>query len=339
MEKVTRNSNIELLRIIAIILVLVIHASFRALGIPTQEEISTSPYSSFLRFFSQSISMVCVNLFILISGWFRINTKPAKVAELIFQVFFYCTLIYIIISLMGITNFSISRWIRLFYLNGSYWFIKAYLFLYILSPLLNLYVENSSQKQMLYFLISFFVFQTVFDCIVDTPWLGAGYSPFSFIGLYLLAQYLRRYSHHKLIKTKAIIYLMIYCSTVLIAPLLSILAPFKMSYYYYYSSPIVIISSLSLFLFFCYLKIQSNIINWIAISSFSVYLVHSCPLIFDIYYIRQIQEWHNSLSLMQFLQKIVLFITCIFIVSILFDKIRIYIWNIICRYVINYVKF
>lgn len=337
MKKGTRNSNIELLRITAILLVLVIHASFRSLGVPTQEEISTIPFTSFLRFLSQSISMVCVNLFILISGWFGITTKPAKVAELLFQVFFFCTIIYIVIIQMGITDFSVSRWIRLFYFNGSYWFVKAYLFLYLISPMLNVFAENTTKKQMTIFLICFFSFQTLFDCIADTPWLGAGFSPILFIGLYLLAQYLRRYLYHHITKIKAKTFLLSYCLTVLIAPLISITAPFKMSYCYYYSSPIVIISSVSLFLLFTQIKIQSKLINWMAISGFAVYIIHSCPLIFDIIFVRQILEWHSNLSLFKFLLNSALFIIIIFILSILADKVRIYIWKLICRY-LNYLS-
>ena len=46
-----RDSNMELLRIIAMLLVLIVHANFKALGVPSQIDVITIPFPSFLRFF------------------------------------------------------------------------------------------------------------------------------------------------------------------------------------------------------------------------------------------------------------------------------------------------
>lgn len=50
--KKERLSNFELLRIIAMFLVLVVHADFFALGAPNREDVITEPLSSFGRYFS-----------------------------------------------------------------------------------------------------------------------------------------------------------------------------------------------------------------------------------------------------------------------------------------------
>jgi len=55
MDVKKRDSNLELLRIIAMLFVLMVHASFRALDAPTEEDIAVAPLSSFLRFFSESV--------------------------------------------------------------------------------------------------------------------------------------------------------------------------------------------------------------------------------------------------------------------------------------------
>lgn len=52
-----RDSNFELLRIIAMFLVMITHATFLALGVPTYEDSINIPYSSFASF--------CLNLFLL----------------------------------------------------------------------------------------------------------------------------------------------------------------------------------------------------------------------------------------------------------------------------------
>ena len=63
-DKKTRDSNMELLRIISMLLVLVVHASFKSLGTPDADDICNYPVSSVLRFFSESFSAICVNVFI-----------------------------------------------------------------------------------------------------------------------------------------------------------------------------------------------------------------------------------------------------------------------------------
>lgn len=90
-----RDSNFELLRIIAMFLVMITHATFLALGVPTYEDSINIPYSSFGIFLSQSFSTACVNIFVLLSGWFGIKVNLKRFSEFIFQVFFFTSIIFI----------------------------------------------------------------------------------------------------------------------------------------------------------------------------------------------------------------------------------------------------
>jgi len=83
-----RDSNIELLRIISMLLVMIVHADYLALGAPSVEEISTSYSSSFVRAYIEALSCICVNVFILISGWFGVRPKIVRLIEFVFQVLF-----------------------------------------------------------------------------------------------------------------------------------------------------------------------------------------------------------------------------------------------------------
>lgn len=64
----TRASNMELLRLVAMFLVMVTHAVHLSLGILTSEKWFGSPLPTFLRMFVSQCSFVCVNVFVLISG-------------------------------------------------------------------------------------------------------------------------------------------------------------------------------------------------------------------------------------------------------------------------------
>ena len=84
-----RESNFELLRIIAMFMVLILHADFQALGAPTRADIISSPITSTLKVFFEMASIVAVNVFILISGWFGIRPSIKGFCKFAFQYLFF----------------------------------------------------------------------------------------------------------------------------------------------------------------------------------------------------------------------------------------------------------
>lgn len=188
MTKKVRQSNVELLRIITMILVMIVHANFRALSAPTVADAATAPSSTFLRFLTESFSIICVNVFVLISGWFGIKFNWKKLTEFLFQVLFYGFIIYVIISII---NPERLKALKVVFMTGpkNYWFVKCYLFLYIISPILNAFVEKASKNEFKTLLILFFTMQTIYGWATDgATWYNKGYSGISFAGLYLLAR-------------------------------------------------------------------------------------------------------------------------------------------------------
>lgn len=63
-----RQSNVELLRIIAMFLILLVHADFYSLGEPSYTDITSESLDTFLRIFFEVISIPAVNIFVMISG-------------------------------------------------------------------------------------------------------------------------------------------------------------------------------------------------------------------------------------------------------------------------------
>lgn len=188
----TRQSNMELLRIVATFLVLVAHADFYALGTPTALDAQTAPISTFLRFFTESISIVSVNVFVLISGWFGIRPSIRGVGNFLFQCFFYKFAIYGLFLAWGLAAFNAREVAECLYMTRWDWFVKAYFGLYILSPVLNAFVEKATARQMACVVGSFFLFQTLYAWVsVAALDFRNGYSTLSIIGLYLLARYVR----------------------------------------------------------------------------------------------------------------------------------------------------
>ena len=83
-----RDSNFELLRIVAMVLVMLVHVNYAALGGVTHEELLATPWTGFVRILCEQLCIICVNLFILLSGWFGIRPTLGKLASLLFQVLF-----------------------------------------------------------------------------------------------------------------------------------------------------------------------------------------------------------------------------------------------------------
>lgn len=343
MEEVTikkRDSNFELLRIIAMFLVMITHATFLALGVPTYEDSINIPYSSFGIFLSQSFSTACVNIFVLLSGWFGIKINLKRFSEFIFQVFFFTSIIFIglyIYSSNLIINTDALLTFFMFH-SSDYWFVKAYIGLYLFSPILNTFAERASQKQLGYFLIAFFIFQTIYGwlSIDGVQWIGGGYSAVSFFFLYLAAKYTRQYLLPDINKISQKLYITVYISIVLfIATLAFIVTRLGIPIagrLFTYTNPLVLLESLLLVIIFSRISIKSKTINWMGISCFSVYLLHANELLLRPYYGKIINNFSVTESIECFLISTTLFILGIFFISILLDKVRIAVWNIVISY-------
>ena len=330
-----RDSNMELLRIIAMLLVCIVHANFRALPVPTYEEVFTNVGSSILRYFTESVSVICVNLFVLLSGWYGIKFKFCRLKEFLLQVLFFSILgagIYYGIHPEG---FSVKDIVGHILLTGQwdYWFVKSYLGLYLFAPVLNLFVEHCDKKQFQAFLICFYVFQTVYAFVFwnGAPYLQNGYSALSFMGLYLLARYIRLYSLRIWELPRwydmAIYMCIVACNTVFSFLLQRNNLP--TGNLFYYSSPLVIVAAIHFMLFFTKFNFHSKWVNWVAGSAFAVYLLHSNSYLASNYYDAIIFKWYNELSRCSFVIYTFIFILVVFSLAICIDKLRIVLFKII----------
>ena len=329
--KKERDSNMELFRILAMFLVLVVHADFFSLGAPTSAEISTSSLSSFTRLFFESLSIGCVDMFVLLSGWYGIRPKIKSFSNFIFQCAFFLLSIYAFCLLFHLSELNIRGIMGCLLLLKWNWFIKAYLLLYILSPVINSFVESSTQKLHRNVLICFFIFQSIFSWIVNAAvFFESGYSTISFIGLYLLARYFSKYKSRWMTYDRKV-YLLVFILVSFIGAVASYaFGVFRIPYFngliFRYDSPVVILASLSLLIYFSKLHFHSKIINWIGASSFAVFLLHTNPNLCEQHFIPMIQKIYSLNEGMVCVLNIGAFLLIIYVVAILLDQIRKITW-------------
>ena len=335
MSKAPRLSNFELLRIYAIFMVLVFHSNIHTLGIPTSETVLNKPFEAFGLFSVQGISVICVNVFILLSGWFGIRPTLKGVFKLLYQVLFFLLGGYIVAILLGKASFSLNSIAWCFLLDDYAWFVKSYICLMILAPLLNSFSQNASKREYEGLLISFYIFQSIYGWATNAAsFFNYGSSVVSFCGLYLIAQYIRRFQP-RWSQYKSYIDLLIYLGIVVFCAIflvsISPISEFSSIYHslvghmYSYSSPLVIVECVFLFLFFSKLKLQSTIINFIAASCFSVLFVHGNPYIFP-YQEKVLDAYANNTYLIA-LGKVLLICAEAFILAIILDQLRKLTWE------------
>lgn len=326
----------ELLRIVSMLYVLILHANFLGIHAPTKVDLDAAPLSTFFRCFTEASAIVAVDVFVLISGWFGIRFSIKKLSSFLFQVLFFSLGFFIVFSFINPSEaFTVDRIKGIFLLNGDYWFVKAYLILFILSPVLNAFVERASQKEFLSILIAFYSFHTIYGWLMDASvaFTMNGTTGLSFIGLYMLGRYVRLFPSRltNLPKEKD---LLIYLGGVFVICCFNLL--FLAFNYnitvtgrlYSYASPVVIVSSLYLLLFFSKLSFTSKKVNWVASSCFAVYLFHCNGFFFFAYYRNVIETLYTSAySLM----GVVSYVILIFVISILLDKVRILLWDFVLK--------
>lgn len=326
-----RQSNFELLRIVAMFMVLALHANFLSFGSPTTNECIHNPFTAFTRDFLEALCICSVNVFVLISGWFSIRFSIKGLLNFLFQAVVLLLILFIIVSTLGFTP-PIKKFVIniLYQSGGAGWFVRAYVGLYILSPILNAFVNNSSKKQIDLFLICFYLFQTYY---IFSNFVANGYSIFSFIGLYILARRIKLYGCGNFAK-----YLNI--KTYLIASfLIGSLYYINKRYDFHfatqilsYANPLIILSAVSLILTFNKLNLGVKpSINRISASCFAVYILHNCSSFgFEIYkrgVLYAFEMFHGFAGFVM----IIVYLIAVFFICITIDQPRKWLWDIISR--------
>ena len=262
-----RQSNIELCRIAAILLVLIVHTTRRSLGNDV----------SFGILLLSGFSIIGVNVFVLITGYFSARPKKLSLANLLFICFFWMVL-RLIINLLSGQPIDVSF---LFFLSKSTWFIPCYLGLLFFAPFLNEYCLVASKRQLVGGVLFIFLILTWFDWVkpVSDIALGSlsGYSLLSFMAMYLLGRTIRLHGLPNWFRKGSPF---IYITCALVMALMALLMQrighqARVGWCFAYNNPIVIVSSVAFFSCFTGLKLKdSEAINHISKSTLSVLLGH-----------------------------------------------------------------
>ena len=274
-----RDSNIELLRIIAMFMITLHHFLVdpnmtyscivgRAPIFPGYE----------LATIINGFLYVGVNCFVLISGYYGIKFKWRGVYKLWLMCAFYIFCSPIIAYWLHGAQFSLWQTVHDTVFCFSYnvhWFINYYIYLLFLSPLLNFAQSSMNKKQHLYVLVLLTILSLYFGFWRhDIYWNKDGYTVGQFIYLYLIGGYIQRYV--RIEKTSRWLLFSLYLTCCIIWGVLTII---KYNYGVIghwrpvtYNNPFMLIGAIAFFMFMRTFTFHSKFVNRVAQSVLAVYL-------------------------------------------------------------------
>lgn len=344
-----RNSNIELMRIISMIFIIIYHINMHA-GFE-----KATGFTDILISIVSCLIVVHVNSYVLVTGYYQYKSKlkASKIIKLNNSMWFYKVLFLVVfLLLIKFTNINIYSSIlpvdiikTLMPLDyGIYWFIDCYLVLYIISPILNKVIQNTSKRQHFMILITLFL---LVSCIGtfgkdEIIYTRNGHSLISFIFLYFIGAYLSKYpiENEKVLNStnntqRRVLYLFLYLFSSMLTFMFSETASKFLSggtlsheigtilenQFLNYTSPSILFSSIFYFLFFTTLNIKSEKINSISKCILGVYLIHENKFLFEnIYKWIGLNTMHYNLFKLVFI--FVVLTISIFIISLAIEFIR-----------------
>lgn len=323
----TRKTNLEILRIISILMILSYEIIWNTgMGLVFDNFGITKVYSFFIQF-GRNIG---VDILIILSGYILISDTKLnifRVIKYILQTFFYSVVIYWIMILLG-NKFDIRLFLTsLFPISfKTFGIISTYIILYILHPYINIYLKKIDKSIFIKLLVITTIIWSIIPTIFDTNM--ASNDLVWFIYLYMVGSYIKLYKDDiKVNSIKYIIYsiiIMIISTTICLlldnidmSPISNKGILFNMR-----SIP-TLLSALLLFISFKSMNIKNNkVINLLGISTFGVYIIYKSQDIRDYLgnYIYTIEE--NTIS---FIPDTILLLIIVYVVCTIIEILRIYI--------------
>lgn len=201
MSEKKRMANLELLRCVAMMMVIVLHYQGKSaiLASLTGESLGDVGTAAWLL---EAFCIVAVNVYMLISGYFLCTTsfKLSRLLQLLIQVWLYSVVFGVLGAATGIiseTPVDIHYFLTLIFPVSMkhYWFLTAYVFLYLLLPFVGAAVRRMSKPQMqitvAFLLITFCVLKSILPVRLEMD--EKGYDCLWYLCVFVTAAYIRRF--------------------------------------------------------------------------------------------------------------------------------------------------
>ena len=263
MEEV-RESSFELLRLIAMFFIVLYHLLLKFIVV-----FDGAPIYLAL-FLPLHVAVIC---FVLISGYFHIKPSVRGGVKLLFPLLAF----YLPLTLYEYFRYNVEISSLLFFSKSPYWFVRTYFYLFLIAPVLNSYIDTNRRRFSLLAMLGFMAIYMGW-MMQDTS-MADGKNLILFMFLYVLGDCLK---HNKENTDKVCTIIIGGIYLFLNVALVYLYAIYPNNYIgktiwnvsYPYCSPVLILNAVLLFLLFSRLHFKSNVINRLASSVFTIYILH-----------------------------------------------------------------
>ena len=286
-------ANMELLRILAMCMVVTLHYLGKGGLLSGREEaVSTIGVLSWVL---EAFAIVAVNAYVLLSGYFLTDTgfHLKRLLSLLCQVLFYSIGIPVLMVAFGflkggeLTIYQLIQYV--FPVNmAHYWFVTAYVLMYLFTPVLNAGVKVMSKVQLkvtiVLLIIAVSLSKTILPFALETD--NEGYDVLWFLCLYLVAAYIRLYgiAFFSSMKKSLLTYLGVSIATCSLAGILLMVSRRTNSFEnfvmgsYDYNHILPLAGAVALFYVFYHITLKDNVFSRflckISPYTLGVYLLH-----------------------------------------------------------------
>ena len=341
MEKTKRESGIELLRIIIMFQIIILHlyaygnlASF------------ADNRGGLTNLFFDGLWSTCrmpVDVFMLISGYFLVSSKFdlkkvfGRGKKIYLAMLFYSLVLaafYFAITPDAITVPEIFKAFMPF-TSKEWYFLSIYLIILLLSPFINIVLQQLDKKQYLIFTGIIFFVMSVWSTlayvdgiddvvsiikIVD-PYMGKSLG--GLILFYMIGGYLRRFTSGK--DKPQFRYLALFFAFCAVDFLLYTYVPqYGDKVFGMFNNPLVVGEAITIFLFFRDIHFYSPFVNTVAGTTIGIYAIHENPYIRNMIWEASFSKKGDFLNWSEPGSYIAAFVYCIaiFVVCCLIDLLR-----------------
>lgn len=286
-----RKTNYELLRIVAMLMIIALHYLDKGGILPKlNTDFNGAGYVAWL---VEAFCLMAVNVYVLLSGYFGVEShwRIQKAVTLWGQVFLYSmgiALLAIPTGILSLGELSIYQWFGYLFpiVTEHYWFATSYLFLFFLIPFLNAGVKKLEKRQFQGALTGLLLFTCVAKTLIpmQLPTDHQGYEVFWFVIVYLVGAYLREYGRQTTLRESALTFCL---SGIILFGMTMALRLFWMKtgslenfmgYAYSYNHLFCLTGAVGLFGLFGHIYVKREktvkLIGGFAGCTFGVYLIH-----------------------------------------------------------------
>lgn len=324
-----RRSEIELLRIVSMLMVLMVHVDGASLGLPAppgslSDALDIYDARDWWRVAVEALTITGVNCFTMISGYFGIRLRLRSMTSFLLQCVFYSVGLYLLFCGVVADAFSVGALAESFMVltHSNLWYVPAYFMLCLLSPFLNAGCDRLSTRR-LGLLTAVIV---LFNIWGGWLWGGAfnptGYTPVQLVMMYIVGRLCARFfPEGGCTRRSTVTAALVFAASTACTALAALYLPSVKAYAY--NAPWTVVSSVALFVVFCGLRLRSTAVNRVAASAFAVYLIHKNPYVWGNIFKPFVVGMWSQMSPALFTLASLAFIAEVYAVCMLADMLRV----------------